>query len=144
MAFTEIAFKALKDILGEDNVTDDQVLCQSYSRVQWTADGCVQRGQIGTQMRPNCIAMPSTTEEVQAIVKLANRYDFIFIPRGSGMINSAFPTLLSYQRCRLHRKHRLHHKPENPMKMRPTGSISSRLLRFALEDGGNPLTHTTG
>jgi glycolate oxidase len=35
--------------------------------------------------------MPSTTEEVQAIVKLANRYDFVFIPRGSGMINSAFP-----------------------------------------------------
>jgi len=35
--------------------------------------------------------MPSSTAEVQAIVKLANRYDFVFIPRGTGMINSAFP-----------------------------------------------------
>jgi glycolate oxidase len=91
MAFTEIALKALKDVLGEDNVTDDTVMCQAYSRVQWTADGCIQRSEIGTKMRPDCITMPSTTEEVQAIIKLANRYDFIFIPRGSGMINSAFP-----------------------------------------------------
>jgi len=91
MALTEIAVKALKDVLGDDNVSTDPVICQSYSRVQWTADGCVQRGQIGTQMRPNCVVMPSSTEEVQAVVKLANRYDYIFIPRGSGMINSAFP-----------------------------------------------------
>jgi glycolate oxidase len=35
--------------------------------------------------------MPCSAAEVQAVVKLANRYDFVFIPRGSGMINSAFP-----------------------------------------------------
>ena len=91
MALTEIAIKALSDVLGEDNVTTDEVMCQAYSRVQWTADGCIQRSEIGTKMRPDCIVLPSSTEEVQAIVKLANRYDFIFIPRGSGMINSAFP-----------------------------------------------------
>ncbi len=90
MAFSEIAFKALQDIVGDENATTDPVLCQSYSRVQWTADGCVQRGQLGVQMRPNCIVLPRSTEEIQAIIKLANRYDFIFIPRGSGMINSAF------------------------------------------------------
>jgi len=91
MALKEIAIKALSDVLGEDNVTTDEVMCQAYSRVQWTADGCVQRSQIGTQMRPDCVVMPSSTEEVQAIIKLANRYDFIFIPRGTGMINSCFP-----------------------------------------------------
>ena len=91
MAFSEIAFKALQDVVGEGNVTTDPVLCQSYSRVQWTADGCVQRSQLGVGMRPQCVVLPSSTEEVQAIIKLANRYDFVFIPRGSGMINSAFP-----------------------------------------------------
>jgi len=34
--------------------------------------------------------MPGSTVEVQAVIKLANRYDFVFIPRGTGMINSAF------------------------------------------------------
>jgi len=91
MAFSDIAYKALQDVVGKENVTNDPVICQSYSRVQWTADGCIQRSQIGTQMRPDCVVLPESTEEVQAVIKLANRYDFVFIPRGSGMINSAFP-----------------------------------------------------
>ena len=91
MAFTDIAYKALQDVVGQENVTNDPLMCQSYSRVQWTADGCVQRSQLGTKMRPEGVVMPSSAEEIQSIVKLANRYDFIFIPRGTGMINSAFP-----------------------------------------------------
>lgn len=91
MAYSELVLKALQNIVGDENATDDQVLCQAYSRVQWTADGCVQRSQIGTKMRPACVVLPSTTEEVQSIVKLCNRYTTRFIPRGSGMINSAFP-----------------------------------------------------
>jgi len=91
MAFSDIAYKALQDVVGKDNVTNDPVMCQAYSRIQWTADGCIQRSQLGTKMRPDCVVLPESTEEIQAIIKLANRYDFVFIPRGSGMINSAFP-----------------------------------------------------
>jgi glycolate oxidase len=91
MAFSDIAYKALEDVVGKENLTNDPLMCQSYSRIQWTADGCVQRSQLGTKMRPDCVVMPCSTAEVQAIVKLANRYDFVFIPRGTGMINSAFP-----------------------------------------------------
>lgn len=91
MAFSDIAYKALEDVVGKENLTNDPIMCQSYSRIQWTADGCVQRSQLGTKMRPDCVVMPESTAEVQSIVKLANRYDFIFIPRGTGMINSAFP-----------------------------------------------------
>jgi glycolate oxidase len=91
MVFSEIAFKALQDVVGEENITIDTVVCQAYSRVQWTADGCVQRSQLGTGMRPDCVVLPRSAQEIQAIIKLANRYDFIFIPRGTGMINSALP-----------------------------------------------------
>jgi len=91
MAFSDIAYRALQDVVGKENVTNDPIICQSYSRVQWTADGCIQRSQLGTKMRPDCVVMPESTEEIQAVIKLANRYDFVFIPRGSGMINSAFP-----------------------------------------------------
>ena len=46
MAFSEIALKALQDVVGEENASDDPVLCQAYSRVQWTADGCIQRNEM--------------------------------------------------------------------------------------------------
>lgn len=91
MAFSDIAYKALQDIVGEENVTNDPVVCQAYSRIQWTPDGIIQREQIGLAMRPVCIVMPGSTEEVQAIYKIANRYLFPVIPRGTGMINTAFP-----------------------------------------------------
>ena len=81
MAFSEIALKALKDVVGDENVTNDPVHCQSYSRVQWTADGCIQRSQLGLGMRPNCVVMAGSTEEVQAIFKLANRYDLLICAR---------------------------------------------------------------
>ena len=58
MAFTDIAYKALQDVVGQENVTNDPLMCQSYSRVQWTADGCVQRSQLGTKMRPDGVVMP--------------------------------------------------------------------------------------
>jgi glycolate oxidase len=91
MAFSDIAYKALQDVVGKEHVTDDPVMCQSYSRIQWTPDGVIQREQIGLAMRPACVVMPGSTEEVQAVFRVANRYIFPVIPRGTGMINSAFP-----------------------------------------------------
>ncbi len=92
MAFSDIAFKALQDCVGQDNVTDDPVLCQSYSRVQWLPSGVMQRENCGLNMRPACVVMPESVEEVQQVVKIANRYGFPFIPRGSGFTFQAFPT----------------------------------------------------
>ena len=39
MAFTEVAYKALQDVVGDENVTNDPALCQAYSRVQWLPGG---------------------------------------------------------------------------------------------------------
>ncbi len=91
MAFTEIAYKVLQDIVGEDNVSNDPVVCQSYSRVQWLPSGVMQREKCGLNMRPECVVLPGSLEEVQGIIKAANRYKFPFIPRGSGFTFSAFP-----------------------------------------------------
>ena len=93
MAFSEIAYNALQDVVGEDNVTNDEVLCQAYSRVQWLPSGVMQREQCGLDMRPTCVVLPGSTEEVQSIIKIANRYKFPFIPRGSGFTFQAFPTM---------------------------------------------------
>ena len=96
MAFSKIALKALQDVVGAENVSDDEVVCQSYSRVNWLPSGFLQRERLGTDMRPICVVMPETTEEVQAIVRIANRYKFPFIPRGSGYTFQAFPAGAGY------------------------------------------------
>ncbi len=92
MAFTDFSYSALQDIVGDENITNDPVLCQAYSRVQWLPHGVMQRERCGLNMRPACVVMPGSTEEVQSIVKVANRYKFPFIPRGSGFTFHAFPT----------------------------------------------------
>ncbi|MBW2651540.1 MAG: FAD-binding oxidoreductase, partial [Deltaproteobacteria bacterium] len=96
MAFSKIALKALQDVVGAENVSDDEVVCQSYSRVNWLPSGFLQRARLGTDMRPICVVMPETTEEVQAIIRIANRYKFPFIPRGSGYTFQAFPAGAGY------------------------------------------------
>ncbi|NOQ86130.1 MAG: FAD-binding protein, partial [Deltaproteobacteria bacterium] len=96
MAFSKIALKALQDVVGAENVSDDEVVCQSYSRVNWLPSGFLQRERLGTDMRPICVVMPETTEEVQAIIRIANRYKFPFIPRGSGYTFQAFPAGAGY------------------------------------------------
>lgn len=92
MAFTEVAFKALQDVVGTENISNDPAICQAYSRVQWLPSGVMQRERCGLNMRPACVVMPGSTAEVQSIVKIANRYLFPFVPRGSGFTFSAFPT----------------------------------------------------
>lgn len=92
MAFTDVAYKVLQDIVGEENVTNDPALCQAYSRVQWLPGGVMQREKCGLNMRPACVVMPGSAEEIQTIVRAANRYGFPFIPRGSGFTFQAFPT----------------------------------------------------
>lgn len=96
MAFTKLAFKALEDVLGKGNVTDDPVICQSYSRVNWLPPGYLQRVRLGTDMRPACVVLPGSTEEVQAVIRIANRFKFPFIPRGSGYTFQAFPAGKGY------------------------------------------------
>ena len=96
MAFSKIALKALQDVVGAENVSDDEIVCQSYSRVNWLPSGFLQRERLGTNMRPACVVMPGSTEEVQAIIRIANRYRFPFIPRGSGYTFQAFPAGAGY------------------------------------------------
>ncbi len=65
--------KALRDILGADNVTfsGDELLCYSYDAT-------------GKEFLPAGAAFPATALEVSEVIKLANRFNFPVIPRGAG------------------------------------------------------------
>jgi len=69
-------FDALSSILGRDNIADDPSVMIGYSR-DWMPEATMNPNP------PAFVALPCCVEEVQAIVKLANRLKFPFIPVGS-------------------------------------------------------------
>ena len=64
-------YRELVNVLGEDFVEDDPVVIEAFSR-----------GELGNPYankgRGEFIALPGGTEEVQQVIRLANRYAFPF------------------------------------------------------------------
>jgi glycolate oxidase len=71
-------FDALVNILGKENVADDPAIMVAYSR-DWMPESTMNPNP------PAFVALPAGVEDVQAIVKLANRLQFPFIPVGSNL-----------------------------------------------------------
>lgn len=70
--------KTLIQILGEENFSDDRAVLQAYVR-DWLPPGVLD------DRTPEWVAMPCCVEEVQAIYRLANRYNFRVVPIGANM-----------------------------------------------------------
>ena len=71
-------FDSLVNILGKENVADDPAIMVAYSR-DWMPESTMNPNP------PAFVALPAGVEDVQAIVKLANRLQFPFIPVGSNL-----------------------------------------------------------
>jgi len=81
----KLMYEGLAKILGERYVSDDPGVLQAYSRDYYAA-GVLRR------RRAEFIILPGSTEEIQQVVKLANRYHFPFSIIGTGMF---FPTVVA-------------------------------------------------
>ena len=78
-------YEELVNILGSRYVNDDPAVMQAYSR-DYYAVGILRR------RRPEFVLMPGSTEDMQKIVKLANRYKFPLSIIGTGMF---LPTVVA-------------------------------------------------
>jgi len=67
--------KALEEIIGADYISDDQETLENYSK---------DRG-FSQPRRPSYVVKPKNTEEIQAIIKLANRTLIPITPVSSGI-----------------------------------------------------------
>ena len=72
MALSRDAYRALEDIVGPKNISDDPSICDSYA-FQYLAE-TVRPDQSHFMPRPVAAMMPCGTEEIQAIVNVCNRY----------------------------------------------------------------------
>ena len=73
-----VIHEGLVSVLGGENVSDDPSVMLAYSR-DWMPESTINPNP------PAFVALPQSASEVQAIVKLANRLGFPFIPVGGNL-----------------------------------------------------------
>jgi len=74
----KLIYQEMVNILGAEYVSDDPAVMEAYSRESQTPS-------FATRGRAEFIVLPGSTEDVQQVVRLANRYQFPFSVLGSGL-----------------------------------------------------------
>ena len=82
-------YKALEDIVGKDYVTQDRAILETYSKFSIDIAGYLKKHTKDPSNIPACVVLPSTTEEVQSIVRLANKHNVPFVPFTNGQLGIA-------------------------------------------------------
>jgi hypothetical protein len=83
------AYQAIEDVVGKDNLTDDPAFLDAYA-FQWLAE-LVRPNRSHYMPRPWAVVMPITTEEVQAVIKVCNKYKIGIKPISTGWYHWAAP-----------------------------------------------------
>lgn len=88
MSLPKGAYQALENALGPENVCDDPGVTCAYSYMWLLYSTHAQSGRY----RPAVVVLPGSTEDVQTIIKIANRYSFNYIPVGTNFLPPTIPT----------------------------------------------------
>ncbi len=89
MEISRDAYRALEDVVGPENVTDDPAFLDSYA-FEWLAE-LVRPNRSHYMPRPVAVVMPATTREVQAVTKVCNKYKTRIKPISTGWYHWAAP-----------------------------------------------------
>ena len=82
-------YEELVNILGPDYVSDDPAVMEAYNRESQTPTFMLKE-------KPEFVVLPESTEDVQQIIKLANRYHFPYVTFGSGLLLAAYSAAKPY------------------------------------------------
>ena len=102
MAIKKEQYKAFEDILGVENISADPVILDSYA---WRSGQVA--GPDKFKPRFEAITLPQSTEEVQAIVKLCNKFKLRFKATSTGWGVYCDPTTPGVIRIDLKRMNRI-------------------------------------
>ena len=83
MAISKEAYRVLEAIVGKDYISSDPVVCEGYRSGPAGYEAGLGYERVMTKV-PGCVIMPQTTEEVQKIVKVCNRYKIPYVPYSTG------------------------------------------------------------
>jgi len=83
MAISKEAYRVLESIVGAEYISADPVVCEGYRAGPGGYECGLGYERVMTKI-PGCVIMPRTTEEVQRIVKVCNRYRVPYVPYSTG------------------------------------------------------------
>ncbi|MFC1929204.1 FAD-binding oxidoreductase [Chloroflexota bacterium] len=83
MAISEEAYKVLESIVGSDYISADPVVCEGYRSGPGGYECGLGYERVMAKV-PGWVIMPRTTEEVQKIVRVCNRYKIPYVPYSTG------------------------------------------------------------
>jgi len=142
------ALRALEDTLGPEFVSEDRAVVETYSRFCVDSAGALRKHQKDPTMIPACIVLPKSTEEVQAIMRIANRFKVQVIPFTNGMIAFNGPTTPEPTICvHFSRMNRVLAIDEENMTATleayaDYGQLQAEAMKQGLWNGGSPLATT--
>ena len=82
-------FQALEVIVGKENITEDRAIIETYSKFGIDITGFLKKHAKDASNIPACVVLPATTEEIQEIVRAANKYRITFISMTNGQLGVA-------------------------------------------------------
>jgi len=83
MAINKEAYKALEAIVGPEYISDDPAVCEGYRSGPGGYEAGCGYERVMTKI-PGTVILPRTTEDVQKIVKVCNRYKVPYVPYSTG------------------------------------------------------------
>ena len=85
-------YRALEDIVGPSYISEDRAIMETYSKYSIDCPGYLKKYARDPSNIPACVVLPGTTEEVQAICRVASRYDIKINPFTNGQFLLSAPT----------------------------------------------------
>ena len=83
------AYRALESVVGKEWVTEDRAMIEAYVVNTDDAGASLRVLKRDPRMRAAAVVMASSTEEVQGVVRVANRYGFPIVCVGNMQLGSA-------------------------------------------------------
>jgi glycolate oxidase len=142
------ALQAFKDALGDEWVSEDRAVIETYSRFSVDTAGTLRKHLKDPTMIPACIVLPGSTEEVQAIMRIATRFNVKVIPFTNGMIAFNGPTTPDPTLCvHVSRMNRVLEIDEDNLTATleayaDYGQLQADAMKKGLWNGGSPLATT--
>lgn len=81
---TSDSYRALADVVGKDFITDDLAIRQAYSKDASLAS-VWRKHKKDLSTVPALVALPCSTEEVQAVLRICNRYEIPVVATNTGV-----------------------------------------------------------
>jgi len=133
MGIPQEAYKAIEDIVGPEYITDDPVIARAYlGRLGHGKDTGID---LQMNLPPACVVLPRTTQEVQAIIKVAYRYKVNYVPASTFWISHCAAKRPNSILLDLKRMNDLEIDEENMYAVVGPGVIYSQLQEEAMKRG---------